>query len=153
MSTCTLFMMPVLFVTVPGITGIVMFIASSAFFAHSWVHRHRYSPQSQSLAWTARAGQALSRAITLLGKAVHIQISCVMLQICMMCSPGTYNIDIDSSCKPCPTGAVCLGGDSFSADRNYWQLGVRFYRCMDDKCCQKARIYESMCLVFCCHGR
>ena len=53
----------------------------------------------------------------------------------MDCPPNTYNIDIDSACKPCPVGAVCNGGASFSAAKDYWQDGVAFYRCADDKCC------------------
>ena len=62
------------------------------------------------------------------------------MQVCMECPPGTYNIDIASMCKPCPAGAVCTGGRSFSAAKDHWQDGLQFYRCVDDKCCVQVRV-------------
>ena len=48
---------------------------------------------------------------------------------CVACQEGTYNLQINSKCLPCPIGAICKGGDSLTADTGYWQLqvGLPFY--------------------------
>lgn len=43
---------------------------------------------------------------------------------CVSCQEGTYNLQANSQCLPCPVGAICKGGDSLTADLGYWQLQV-----------------------------
>jgi predicted outer membrane repeat protein len=43
-------------------------------------------------------------------------------EVCIVCEPGTYSLDlISSSCKLCPLGAVCRGGNGLKAITGYWR--------------------------------
>ena len=43
-------------------------------------------------------------------------------EVCIVCEPGTYSIDtVSSSCKLCPLGAVCRGGNQLKAISGYWR--------------------------------
>ncbi|KAL7747507.1 hypothetical protein RI367_007099 [Sorochytrium milnesiophthora] len=62
---------------------------------------------------------------------------------CVPCPQGTYNLQPNSSCSPCPLGGVCPGGPELLADRNYWfnasslamQSNAQFYPCGEFSCC------------------
>ena len=55
--------------------------------------------------------------------------------VCIACAAGTYNADLNSTCKPCPSGATCSGGASLAAQANFWQIGTDFHKCHDNRCC------------------
>lgn len=55
--------------------------------------------------------------------------------LCFPCAPGTYNLDVNSYCKPCPTGALCSGGSALAAMEDYWFYGTEFYPCETGRCC------------------
>ena len=38
---------------------------------------------------------------------------------CIVCPSGKYNLIAGSECKPCPTGAICYGGNKILAASGY----------------------------------
>jgi hypothetical protein len=58
----------------------------------------------------------------------------------MVCEGGFYNLDVNSTCKPCPPGGLCFGGAHLTAMKNYWQMDQSFYKCDAlSLCCSKVR--------------
>ncbi|ORZ29355.1 hypothetical protein BCR44DRAFT_1451456 [Catenaria anguillulae PL171] len=65
---------------------------------------------------------------------------------CPPCIKGYFNLAANSTCKPCPSGAVCPGGGAILADTNQFYLpeselvnqGVpEFYPCpAENRCCE-----------------
>lgn len=59
--------------------------------------------------------------------------------VCITCPSGTYNADVNSTCKPCPPGGACTGGSSLAAQAGYFYFEQSFYKCKDQRCCVTVR--------------
>jgi hypothetical protein len=55
--------------------------------------------------------------------------------VCISCGPGSYNLDVNSDCKPCPSGAICVGGSSLAAQAGFWFHKDSFFKCPAGRCC------------------
>ena len=58
--------------------------------------------------------------------------------VCIRCAAGTYNLDANSTCKPCPAGGVCPGGETLLARKDFWfyKPVEAFFKCGAGRCCQ-----------------
>ncbi|KAI9205533.1 periplasmic binding protein-like I [Polychytrium aggregatum] len=70
--------------------------------------------------------------------------------VCVVCAIGTYNLNGDDLCRPCPTGAYCDGGSNVTARAGYWEdwsLGntttPTFRQCLTSDCCPTGRCTSS----------
>jgi hypothetical protein len=55
-------------------------------------------------------------------------------RVCLNCSQGFYNLDVNGSCKACPVGGECSGA-SILAMPGYWYHDFAFYECASGRCC------------------
>ena len=56
---------------------------------------------------------------------------------CEYCSNGTYSLDPNSSCKPCPPSAICQGGSHIAPLEGYWRENTStdiIYKCNEERC-------------------
>jgi hypothetical protein len=76
-------------------------------------------------------------------------------KVCVDCQPGSYNLHINSTCKPCPVGGVCFGGPTLSASSGYWYSNATFYKCGEYRCClqRDCDVSVSGADSLCAHGR
>lgn len=56
-------------------------------------------------------------------------------RVCLTCNPGLYNLEVNSSCKTCPAGGLCVGGSTILATPGYWLHDLAFYKCAEGRCC------------------
>src|SRR4051794_28591415 len=59
-------------------------------------------------------------------------------QLCQLCPPGLYSLNISLQCALCPSQDVlCLGGDNLDISRGYWMSdNGTFFPCANDIRCQ-----------------
>lgn len=76
------------------------------------------------------------------GQQVAVSSSSSLL--CVTCSPGFYNLEVNSTCKACPSGGYCSGGASLSAlaDKWFFASEQQFYSCNLGRCCPKVSLCE-----------
>lgn len=58
--------------------------------------------------------------------------------VCVECPFNSFNYD-GQSCKPCPEGAVCPGGDQLSSKQDWWRsssTSTQFYGCRTPNICE-----------------
>ena len=59
--------------------------------------------------------------------------------VCVKCPANEYNLDANSTCKPCPSNGECPGGDQLLISANHWFVSYQgnnlFYKCVEGRCC------------------
>jgi hypothetical protein len=69
------------------------------------------------------------------GAGQQAATSSLSKSVCISCGTGSYNLDVDGVCKPCPNGAICDGGSSLAAQAGYWFHKDSFFKCPSGRCC------------------
>lgn len=57
---------------------------------------------------------------------------------CVLCQSGTYSLDPSSSCKNCPSSALCYGNFTLVPRPGYWRVSTksdRFFECPNHQAC------------------
>jgi len=57
---------------------------------------------------------------------------------CLLCHSGTYSLDPSSSCKDCPSSALCYGNSTMVPRPGYWRVSSmsdRFFKCPNPEAC------------------
>lgn len=64
-------------------------------------------------------------------------VSTAGVSLCLACAKGTYNLHSNSTCKPCPVGAICQGDAELATATGYWfsTEDEAFYKCNPGRCC------------------